>query len=444
MNRDLRTLADTRFDLLVIGAGIYGAAIAWDASQRGLSVAVIDRGDFGGGTSGNSAKTVHGGVRALQSGNLAELRSFVRERRALCRIAPHLVDPLPFVVPTYRTLKRSRLAMRLGFGVYDLLSRDRNETLDPTKHLPPSRLLSRQECLRLNPVIAPDDVTGGVFWHDCQMYNADRVTLSFIMSAVDRGAIAANYLDAIDWLHEGEQIAGVTIEDRAGPGTFPVRARLVINAAGPWSRELATKLPRPLPTGHATGLSMAMNLVTRPVTDGYALSGVTHGRFLFAVPWRDVSIVGTSHDPFDGHADSPPVTRDHVTAFLQDVNVAFPRAKLNLADVRLVHRGLLPATDSQGHTLSTTSQVRDHRQDGVSGLMSVVGVRYTTARGTAQRAVDTAFRILGHTPPPCRSAVTPLVGGDIEDYAQFLHDATTDPRLSDVTTLRRLARSYGS
>ena len=196
MTRDLRGLADTRFDLLIIGAGIYGATIAWDASQRGLSVALIDRGDFGGGTSANSAKTVHGGVRALQTGNLAELRAFVRERRALCRIVPHLVHPLPFVIPTYGGLTRNPLAMRVAFGLYDLLARDRNDLPDRSKHLPPSRFISRDECLALNPAIAPDGVTGGIIWHDCQMHNADRMVLAFVLSAVAGGAVAANYVEA--------------------------------------------------------------------------------------------------------------------------------------------------------------------------------------------------------------------------------------------------------
>ena len=178
MKRDLPTLANTIFDLLVVGSGIYGATVAWDAAQRGLSVALIDRGDFGGGTSANSAKTVHGGIRALQTGQLGELRSFVRERRALCRIAPHLVHRLPFVIPTYQGFTRHRLTMQAAFSLYDLLSRDRNTLPDNSKHLPPSQAISRAECLELNPLIQPDGVNGGILWYDCQMYNADRVVLA--------------------------------------------------------------------------------------------------------------------------------------------------------------------------------------------------------------------------------------------------------------------------
>ena len=170
MQRDPATLAAHTFDLLVVGGGIYGAIAAWDATLRGLSVGIIDRGDFGGGTSFNSAKTVHGGVRALQSGNIWALRRFVRERRALSRILPHLVQPMPFVIPTDRSIVRNRNLLRLYFAMNDLLAYDRNDSIEAARRLPSSRLLSRQECLDLNPLIDPSGVTGGIEWYDCQMY----------------------------------------------------------------------------------------------------------------------------------------------------------------------------------------------------------------------------------------------------------------------------------
>ena len=445
MRRDLRGLADTQFDLLIVGAGIYGATIAWDAAQRGLSVALIDRGDFGGGTSANSAKTVHGGVRALQTGDLAELRSFVRERRALSRIAPHLVHPLPFVIPTYGGLTRNPLAMRVAFGLYDLLARDRNDLPDRSKHLPPSRLISRDECLALSPAIAPDGVTGGIIWHDCQMHNPDRVVLSFVLSAVGAGAAAANYLEATGWIRDGDRIVGVQAKDRLGPACLDVRATLVVNAAGPWGPALTEDVLPAIRSGRPPGLSKAMNLVTRSITRDHALGGLAGSRFLFVAPWRGVSIVGTSHDPFDGRADSLRVRETDVSAFLHDVNQAFPAAGLQLGDVRLVHRGLLPAADGAGRQLLKQSVVRDHRTDGVPGLMSVLGVRYTTARGTAERATDTAFTILGHTPPACQTTETPLTGGDIPDFAGFVADATNETEAPvDSITRRRVAHSYGS
>ena len=445
MKRDLRTLVDTRFDLLVVGAGIYGAAIAWDAVQRGLSVAIIDRGDFGGGTSANSMKTVHGGVRSLQTGNPAELRAFVRERRALSLLAPHLVHPLPFVIPTYGGLTRHPLTMQAAFKVYDFLSSDRNDQPDATKHLPPSRRVSRDECLMLNPLISPDGVTGGIVWHDCQMYNPDRIVLAFVQSAVAAGASAANYLDATGWVRESERIVGVAVKDRVGTECFEVRAELVVNAVGPWSPSLTADLPPALATGRPKGLSKAMNLITRPVTGDHALGGICRSRFLFVAPWRDVSIVGTRHASYDGPGGTPVVRHEDVAAFLKEINEAFPGAGLSTEDIRLVHRGLLPATDGEGSELAKESTIRDHRADGVPGLMSVIGVRYTTARATAERAVDIAIEILDRPPKRSRTAETPLSGGDIDDWSKFLTDSTdaaTDQL--GVGTRRRIAMTYGS
>ena len=197
MTRDLRQLADTRFDVIVVGAGFYGVTTAWDATQRGLSVAIIDKDDFGAATSFNDLKTLHGGLRSLQSFDFKQMRLFIRERRAIARIVPHLVRPLPFVVPTTRSPKRSRLVTRIALAINDAVARDRNAGLtNPSTHLPDSRVISREETLQLNPLISSDGVTGGALWHDYQMVSSDRVTLSFLLSAVASGAVAANYVRA--------------------------------------------------------------------------------------------------------------------------------------------------------------------------------------------------------------------------------------------------------
>jgi glycerol-3-phosphate dehydrogenase len=443
MVRDPARLAADAFDVIVIGAGIYGVAIARDAAQRGLSVALIDRGDIGGGTSFNSLKTVHGGIRSLQHGALAEMRLFVRERRALTRIAPHLVHPLPFLIPTWRHPLRNRTLMRMFFAAYDVASRDRNDSPDPSRHLPDSRALSRAECLERHPLVDPAGVTGGIQWHDCQMSSAERLALAFVQSAVHDGAVAATYVEAQALLVSGDRVAGLAVHDRLSGQNFDIRAPLVINAAGPWAGELLARLVPDRPLGPTLAFSKAMNLVTPRLAGNIALGGLAGSRFLFAVPWRECSILGTSHEPHTGGPDALSVTAAELERFLADVRLAFPRAGLRAEDVRLVHRGLLPATPN--HRLLKESVVRDHRADGLAGLLTVVGVRYTTARATAEQATDAAFRILGRTPPPCRTAVTPLAGGDIPDLDALLRQARGrgQPGLSEASA-RRLVFSYGT
>ncbi|HEX6216282.1 MAG TPA: glycerol-3-phosphate dehydrogenase/oxidase [Vicinamibacterales bacterium] len=449
MQRDLRQLADTRFDLLVVGAGFYGVTTAWDAAQRGLSVAIIDKDDFGAATSFNNLKTLHGGLRSLQALNFRQARLFIRERRALARIVPHLVRPLPFVVPTTRNPKRSKLLMRIGLAMSDAVARDRNQGLpDPGTHLPPAHIVARDEALRLNPVVSPDGVTGGAVWYDYQMQSTDRVTLSFLLSAIDAGACAANYVRVTRFLQEHTRVTGVMAEDGMTKSKFVIRAAVVVNAAGPWAPGLLAALPPAARGAPPPKLSRAMNVVTSKIVNDHACGGMANGRYLFMVPWRDVTMIGTSHDAHEGGADELRVTRWDLEAFLKDAREAFPHAALSGNDVRLVHRGLLPMVSGDGASvrLVKESRVVDHGEHGLPGLISMFGVRYTTARHTAEQAVDAVFRSMGHaTAPPCRTAETPLHGGSIAHMDNFLKAVL----LRDVDgisseTLRRIASTYGT
>ncbi len=447
MRRDPAALAARPFDLLVIGGGIYGAIAAWDATLRGLSVALIDRGDFGGGTSFNSAKTVHGGVRALQSGNVAALRRFARERRALARLLPHLVRPLPFLLPTYRGIARNRKLLRLYFAVGDRLTRAGGAASEDAGSLPRSRVVSRDECLRLNPLIDPAGVTGGIEWFDCQMHNSDRVPLAFVASAVEAGAVAVNYVGAAEALARGGKIEGVRATDRLTGETLDVRAGVVLNAAGPWAPELSGRLDPRAGDRLCRRFSKAMNLVIpSPLGDSHAVAGPAGGRLLFIAPWRHCAIVGTSHDPHAGDAGRLALDRGELDRFLGAVRAAFPNLSLAREDVRLVHRGLLPAAPRGGGTrLATRSAVVDHRRDGVGGLISMLGVRFTTARDTAERAVDLVMEQLARPGAPCRSDSTPVAGGDLPDFGAFLRDARSaaDEAIPGPDR-ERVARTYGT
>ncbi len=452
MKRDLDRLREP-FDLVVIGAGIYGAAIAWDAALRGLRVALVDRGDIGGGTSFNNAKTLHGGVRSLQGLRLDELREYVRERRAMLRIAPHLVRPLTFASPALGTLTRNRLAYTAYFRAYDLLARDRNEGVDRTLHLGRTRILDREAYLALDPLSDPARVTGGVVWQDGQMLHGERVTLGFVKAAAAKDAVVATYLRADAALVDGGRVRGVRAVDVApvsdtppGERAIDIESRVVVNATGPQADRVAaqllgTALPRLVPV-----LSLGLNLVTRPLGLEAAVGGMARGRLFFAAPWRGVTIAGTGHEPYDGAVGDPVVPPADVETFLRDFNEAFPRAGLTRTDIRLVHRGLLPTAGVVGGEvrLLKTSIVRDHAGDGHPGLVSVVGTRYTTARHTAQLAVDRVFAVLGQPAPPCATDTTPLAGGDVGDLTGFFADARRTANGLDPDTGERLARLYGS
>jgi glycerol-3-phosphate dehydrogenase len=448
VQRELRRLADSHFDVVIVGAGFYGAIAAWDATLRGLSVALIDKGDFGGATSFNNLKTLHGGLRSLQSLNFRQMHLFIRERRALARVAPHLVHPLAFIVPTYRHPLRSAVAMRTALAINDAVSRDRHEGInDPALRLPPGRVVSRDECLHLNPLIDPAGVTGGAMWHDYQMDNTDRMTFSFVLSAAQSGAVVANYVQAIDLLIEGMRVTGVRARDVLTEDTFDIRASVVLNATGPWAATFLASLSKHITTP-ALRLSRAMNLVVRRSSVAQACGGRAAGRFLFLAPWRDVSLVGTSHDVHEAGPDALTVTRFDLEAFLADIREAFPLATLTKDDVRLVHRGLLPmVSGTERHvSLLRESSVVDHTRDGVRGLVSMFGVRYTTARATAEQAVNALWEQCAKgEPPTSRTATTPVYGGAIANKEEFMRDvaAVDVPGVSEQM-LKRLAITYGT
>jgi glycerol-3-phosphate dehydrogenase len=401
MKRDLGALSGREHDLAIIGGGIYGAAAAWDAAQRGLRVALLEACDFGSGASWNSLKTIHGGLRHLQRADVAGLRDSARERSALLRIAPRLVRPLPCLVPTYGHGPAGREALGIALLLNEILTRGRNDGVPSEGHIPRGRLLSRGEVLTRVPGIEPAGLTGAALWYDAQAESTERLTLAFVLAAADAGATTANYAQVTGLLRSGERVAGVSVCDGEGGGGFEVRARMVLNAAGPGARRLlagAGLAHSPVP------LLRAINLVLRrPVVREHAVGGRGAGRFLFLAPWRDRAIVGTAYEPAEAGTGAA-----FAEAFLAEAQRAYPWAGLTRDDVTLVHQGLVPGAGSADGLWMKPLFVDHQRQDGVPGLVTMVGVKYTTARAEAERAIDLVLRRLGSPIVPCRTAVTPL------------------------------------
>ena len=399
MKRDLSSLSADELDLVVIGGGIYGAVAAWDAAQRGLSVALVERDDFGGGTSWHSLKTIHGGMRYLQKMAFGRLRESARERRTFLEIAPDLVRPLPFVVPTYGHGTNGREALAVALRLNNWLTRDRNDGLPEEKQIPDGRTVSAREALDLVPGLDAQGLTGAALWTDAQASSTERLTLAFVLAAADAGAHVANHLEAVTVLRSQGRVVGVAIRDALQGGTREVRARLVLNAAGPSADEILIRAGlrrKPAP------LLRARNLVLRRTPSlPHAVGARSRNRFLFLVPWQDRTLVGTDYEP----AKRPP---SDPRAFLAEAAGAFPWASLENAEVSLVHEGLVPGRGGPAG-LATRPRIHDHEaEDALPGLVSLQGVKYTTARSVAERAVDLVLRRLGRPPVACRTASSPL------------------------------------
>lgn len=461
MRRNVTALAGQVFDIVVVGGGVTGAAIAWDAAQRGLSVALVERDDFGAATSANSLKVIHGGIRYLQHLDIARVRESCRERSAWLRIAPHLTRPVPVLVPTFGHGMRGPEALGAAFTLLQALTFDRNRGLpNPERRIPRARLLSRRQALERCPEIEGPGLNGaGLFW-DGQLTNPTRLVWELVRTAGRAGAEAANHCEVRGFLRRGGRVEGVTVHDHLGNDTFDVRGRVVINAAGPFAEQLYVR-DGIRPTRHVP-LSRDMALVIgRPLIRGQALAIQTGyrdpdaflsrgARHLFIMPWRDVTLIGVNSIVYPGDPYSLTSTAAEVQEFVREIDQAVPAWRLTPSDVTMVYAGLLPIGSGTLRHANVSFGKRPYladnvRTDGLEGLVTAIANRYTIARGLGERAVDLAFQKLGSKAPASRTETMPLWGGAFAGLDALVSEARAGGNGGLTPDQReRLARVYGS
>ena len=461
MQRRPALLDDGEYDVLVIGAGAFGAAAARDAALRGLRTALIERGDFGGATSAECFKMVHGGIRYLQHADFARLRASCHERSALLRIAPHLVKPLPIAIPTYGSGRRGRTLLSAGARLYDLLTADRNRGIaDPRQKIRRSRVLTRQALLELFPHLRSPDLSGAVVFEDGQMHNPARLVLSFVQAAVAAGATACNHLEARRFLWDGPRVSGVTVRDHIDGEVFDIRARLTLNAAGPWADYLHGDPEHFRSTRRGKFSRDAYFIVDRPAPSGYGVAMQGHSRdkdailgrstrHLFLAPWRDKTLLGVWHRLFPDSPDTARIEPAEVHGWIEELNTIHPALDLTASEVTFANCGLVPFGDtatSSELSFGKESRITDHRRaDGVQGLVSLVGIRFTTARADAARALDLLLQQYPHPTPGAATDRLPLPGGNIDDFAAFeAHAQSHRPAMLAPATLTGLLHNHGS
>ena len=442
MVRSSPALAGRTFDLLVVGGGVYGLTIAYDAAQRGLAVALVERDDFGSGSSFNHARTIHGGLRYLQSLDLARSRESIRERRTLARIAPHAVTAVPFVLPLTRSATRSPLALRAAFLLDRVVARDRNDDVPESLRLPAGAVISADEARSRFPLLAGQELAGAAIWYDYVTTEADRLTLAWAVAAAAHGAVLVNYTEALELVADGGRVVGARIRDHVTGEHSTIQANVVVCACGAGVDRLLGSL------GLTSGIALleAMNLVVDRTPGFAALGGRTAGgKTFFLVPYHQRVVCGTweSTLPITPAADS--MSPSDIEPFLNDLNEAFPTARLTRDEISLIHRGLVPAVGNGDGTvrLEGHEQVRDYRVNGVNRLVTVAGAKYTTARGVAERVTDRIVRMLERDAPACRTADTPLAGSSITSMDVPAAQAALGGRIAPAS-VAHLVSSYGA
>ncbi len=457
MQRDLAAMAAKEYDLLIIGGGIAGICIARDAALRGLSVALVEKSDFAGATTAASSKLIHGGLRYLQSLEVGLVRESLRERRVWSHIAPHMVHPLAFLMPLYKKGIRKRLMLTLGLTAYDLLAYDRNRLDDPEKFIPSHRTLSRAEALELEPGIENPELSGGLIFYDYQMHFPERLALACLRSAAEAGARVANYAEAREFLREEGKVAGARVRDNLTyQPEVTIRARLTVNAAGPWSDILMDTLLGS--QGHKKLIrSKGIHILTKPITRGHAVAALTDKGHFFILPWHGYSLIGTTDTVYRGDPDAFRVTEKDISEFVDSINEAYPGAHLQREDVLYFYGGLRPIVDQtstipeeemdekDSYRASRAAEILDHEiENGLPGIITAIGGKWTTARALAEQVVDQAVVKLDAEAVPCRSGETPVYGGDTGIFAEFLAQAKEKYPSIPPDIVEHLAYNYGA
>ncbi len=425
-------------DLLVLGGGITGAGIARDAAMRGLRTALVDKGDFGSGTSGRSSRLVHGGLRYLELGDFRLVMEACRERRTLLSIAPHLVWPRSFVFPIHAGGRVPLWKLAAGLWLYDLLALFRN--------VRPHRLLSKRALLRAEPGLRAQDLKGGARYFDALCDDA-RLTLANIRSAHEHGALVANYV-AVDRLAMADGVVrGAHLVDQLDHRALTIRALVVVNATGPWSDEVRGSDGLPPLLRRTKGAHVAVPRGRLGNREAITLLSPIDGRVMFIVPWGELSYIGTTDTDTTESPDTVRASAEDVIYLLRSANAYFPEARLQPGDVISTWAGLRPLVRSDAAATPGTVS-REHRiVENAAGLVSIVGGKLTTYRAMAAQVVDHVARRLHQMDgrPISRRASTardPLPGGAVRDMAVVVQDIEREGFARSVA--EHLVQTFGS
>ena len=406
MNRSemLNRIAErtTPWDMVIIGGGATGVGIAVDAASRGFDVVLLEREDFGSATSSRSTKLVHGGVRYLEQGNISLVMEALKERGILRQNAPHLVHDLAFVVPNYSWWEAPFYG--IGMKVYDLLAGKYG--------FGKSRLLSKEETLERLPTIETEGLRGGVVYYDGQ-FDDTRLLVDLAATAADHGALLLNYAPALELVKDSEGfISGVIARDSESGKSFTLPAQVVINAAGIFADEIRRMDEPAAPTMIAP--SQGIHLVfDRSFLHGETAIMVPHtsdGRVMFAIPWHEHTVVGTTDTPIDGPSYNPPPLEEEIQ-FILDTASQYLSRKPTRKDVLSVYVGIRPLVKADSTAGKTSALSRDHTiHIDNSGLLTIVGGKWTTYRHMAEDCVDHAITLGKLRDEPCRTRNLPIHG----------------------------------
>lgn len=410
-----QTGPDDVVDLVIVGAGINGLAIARDAADRGLSVVVVDRGDVGAGTTSTSSRLIHGGLKYLERYDFTLVNESIRERHLLFRTAPHLVHDYPMLIPSYVGDSRPGPLVRLGLAAFDVLAARRGRGI--------SRGLSARRIGRRWPQLSRDGLRGGVLFRDAQVPWAERLCVELLLDAERLGARVLTYTTVTGLIVEDGRVLGVQTTDNRSGQQGRIRARLTVNAAGPWIDQI---LRGQVESRRLNGGTKGSHVILDPFPGApdtcIFFEAAADQRPIFIFPWAGRYILGSTDLTYDGDLDEVVASDAEIEYLLNETNRIIPQAKLTPADVLYSVAGIRPlphtADVSDNAKISRGHTVLDHAP-AYAGLLSIIGGKLTTHRALAEDATDAALKVLGRPRGRCTTRTRPLPGADTADWRTF-------------------------
>lgn len=427
------------YDLVVIGAGINGLGIARDAAARGLRVALVEKEDLGSGTSSWSGRLIHGGLRYLEQGDVALVRESLREREILFRLAPHLVKPVPLMIPFYRHNQRSKWTVRAGMLAYDLLSFDKTTV----SH----RILSRDETIARFPAMDPDGLQGCAIFMDGQVVWSERLCAEVALQAAAEGCHIFTHSRVDGFLQTDGQLTGVSFVDELTGQRHVLATSMAVNAAGPWVDAVLgpAQSGGKRHIGGAKGSHLVLDPFPGAPRDVIYYESRVDGRLVLVIPWGRRYLIGTTDRKFDADPDTATADASEVEYLLAEVNALIPEAELTVADILYTYSGVRPlphVPEKSEWKVPRSHVIHDHAPQ-CRGLLSIIGGKLTTYRSLAQETVDAIFATLERKAPPCTTARILFPGARVESFAAYRERLAATANLP-APTIDRLVEVYGA
>ena len=455
MKRFIEDYENEYFDIIIIGGGISGACIAYEGASRGLKIALVEQGDFGGATSAATSKMIHGGLRYLAKLELDLVRESLRERRILSNIAPNFVHPIPFLISLYKGSKTPHVLLKIGMILYDLLSFDKGWLTDKSKKMPRHKTISKEEVRAAVPKANTEGLEGAYQYYDCINHFPERFTLAFLKSAYKHGAQIANYARMNEFIVETQtsgrkSIKGITVTDILNQKNYELRGDLVINCAGPWADLVLNKIDQSSQNEvKQLRRSEGIHIVTKKLIDKCVFSGSTHeGKHFFIVPYRNHTLIGTTDKEYVGHPKDWKVTKEAIVELLNTVNDYYGNGEtIAYQDIVYTYGGLRPLVSNDNEDVYNASrkyEITDMSERGIEGMLVVEGGKWTTSRGLAELVINKAFKKLNIKAIKSGTSTTYVEGSKISNLELFTKEKQSLYKDYTKDQIRYLVNSYGT